>query len=104
MPFYIYISKCVGWLKQILTVIVSVTSGSCWIAVIVFVAYGCHMIILSVPQIHSMKRRFGSKLFATSSRGENGAIGGRSSRAECILRQASFRSEERRVGKECRSR
>ena len=49
------------------------------------------MIILSVPQIHSMKRRFGSKLFATSSRGENGAIGGRSSSAECILRQASFR-------------
>jgi prepilin-type N-terminal cleavage/methylation domain-containing protein len=38
-----------------------------------------------------MKRRVGSKLFATSSRGENSAIGGISLSAECILRQAFFR-------------
>ena len=84
------ISFIAGLIKLLLTVYESVTSGSFNAILIVFVARDLRVIILGVPQIHSMKRRVGSKSFTVGSRGENSVLGGMSLSAERILRPAPF--------------
>jgi prepilin-type N-terminal cleavage/methylation domain-containing protein len=74
-------------------VYVAVTSGMLQITVNLFVVCGCHVIILSVPQMRSnMKFSVCNKSLVAISRGETHTTGNDFQSAKCISRQASFRS------------